>query len=108
VQEHNYSHSKVMWVYICAYHEGIKVYRYSSALKWGTWSVYMLAALFYGEEYLLPIKQGAGWTHEPAWTFWRIHILLFSEIRQCLGCPVHNLIAISSMVLLLLISHIYC
>lgn len=102
-QEHNYRHSKVMWICICAYHEGIKVYRYSSTLQWDTWSEYMLAALFYGEEYLLPIKQGAGWTQEPAWTFWRIHILLlFSEIKQCLGCPVHYLTTIPSMVPLLL------
>jgi hypothetical protein len=82
---------------------GIKVYRYSSALKWHTWPQYTLAALFYGQNYLLPIKQEAGWTKEPAWTFWRIHILLlFSEIRQCLGCPVHNLITIPSIVPLLL------
>lgn len=63
----------------------------------------MLATLFYGKEYLLPIKQEAGWTQEPAWTFWRKYILLlFLEIKQCLRCAVHNLITIPSVVPLLL------
>jgi hypothetical protein len=47
------------------------------------WWEYMLADLFFGEEYLLPIKQEAAWTQELAWTFWRIRILLLFYTTFC-------------------------